>query len=107
MLRVDSHQIDLNLLNKTDQELLLNACFAAAHLQLSSAATAMREQLEPLGWYVYEGNHHIAVGKKGTEPDASLKLFDIEDAYLAMDGFPEYLCKERRALGLSLSGTGT
>lgn len=102
MLRVNSLDIKLQSLSPVEQELLLNACFAAAHLRLSEAATAMRTQLEPLGWYVYKGGHHIAVGKKGNEPNSSLQLVDIEDANLAMTDYPEYLCKERLALGLSL-----
>lgn len=107
MLRAIAPQIKLHLLSLSDQTLLLNNCFAVAHLRLSDAAVAMRARLEPLGWYVYKGGHHIAIGKKGDEPNAPLKLFDIEDPYLSMNGFPDDLCDERRALGLSLMGNGS
>lgn len=107
MLRVDEHQVKLQQLSIVDQTILLNSIFAVAHMRLSDAANAMRTRLEPLGWYVFEGGHHISVGKKGDEPNAPIKLFDVEDPYLSMVGFPDYLCEERRSVGLSLIGNGS
>lgn len=104
MLRVVEEDVRLQQLSIADQTILFNSCFAVAHMRIADAFEAMRERLEPLGWFVYMGGHHIAVGKKGQK--ASLKLFDIKDPYLPMHGFPEYLCEERRSIGLSLDGTG-
>lgn len=107
MLRVDEHQVKLQQLSLSDQATLLNTILAVAHMRLSEAANTMRARLDPLGWYVFEGGHHIAVGKKGDESNAPLKLFDVEDPYLCMLGFPGYLCEERRSVGLSLDGSGS
>ena len=106
MLRVDE-QIDLQQLPKSEQAFLLNTVLSVAHMQLTEAANALRSRLTPQGWYVFEGGHHISVGKKGEEPNQILMLFDIEDPYLCMLGFPDHLCEERRSVGLSPIGDGS
>jgi hypothetical protein len=95
-------------LAEDEQMILLNACLAAANERfLDDAKTVLQEKLDSGRWFVYKGGHHIAIGLKGKEEeDPCLKLFDPSDPYLSMLGFPEYLCKERLALGLNLIGTG-
>lgn len=105
MLRIFDASVELmNKLSDEERGELLNACLAAAAQRLSEGAKTISVRLGP-GWFVYEGGHHLAIGKKkGEKWSPCIKLLDVADPGLCMNGFPASLCEERRLLGLSLNG---
>lgn len=110
MIRIESINLVDSGLNAYEQAFVLNICMAVSCIEaISEAADILKAKvnINATDIYVYKGGHHISIGKTGLEGTPFLKLINIKDVYLAMNGFPEYLRNERAALGLRLDGCGT
>lgn len=105
MLRIS--KLNLGRLSNEEKEVALNACLAAAEQSIEEAVKTLRTKLAKDQWIVHEGGHHIAILRVGQEQDSAIQLIDLRDSYLSMLGYPDYLCQERIALGIGLTGTGS
>ncbi len=92
MLRI--FESEISIATTEEQEYLLNLCFAASNLSLTEANRYLSHELAPTKWRVYEGGHHMTIFIENDHDKIFVKLLDLKDPGLAIEGIPNYLRAE-------------